>query len=119
MVLERTHTGYHGRIVRRVAELGDVDGPSVSLGIVVEGVAQACVGRYATRYGYMLDARLLDGQAQFLHQNIDYRKLQAGCQVLLVMLHKVGILGHPLAQVVEEGRLQSREGVVESWNVGL
>ena len=67
----------------------------------------------------MLDARLLDGQAQFLHQNIDYRKLQAGCQVLLVMLHKVGILGHPLAQVVEEGRLQSREGVVASWNVGL
>ena len=35
---------YHGRIVRRIRELGYIDLPTITAGVVVEGIAQAIVG---------------------------------------------------------------------------
>ena len=67
----------------------------------------------------MSDARLLDGLLQLLHQHVDDGPLQRCGNVLLVFLNKVGVVLHPLLQRVEERRLQSREAVVKSGNVGL
>ena len=55
----------------------------------------------------MLDTRLLDSQLQFLHQNVNNRPFQRGCNVLLVVLDEVRIVFHPLAQIVEKRGLQS------------
>ena len=55
----------------------------------------------------MLDACLLDSQLQFLHQDVDNRPFQRGCNVLLVVLYEVGIVLHPLAHIIKERCLQT------------
>ena len=111
--------GYHGSIVGGVAELGDVDGPTIALGMLAEGISQAIVGRDATSQSHMLDACLLDSQTQFAHKDVNDCELKARSQVLLMMLNEVRVFLHPVAEVVEKRGLQSAEAVGETGDMGL
>ena len=70
--------------------------------MVMEGVAKAVVGRHASCHSHVLDAGLLYGELQLLHQNVHDGVLQAGCEVFLVMLNEVWVVLNPFAQTVEE-----------------
>ena len=50
----------------------------------------------------MPDTRLLDGHAQFLHENVYDGMFQTGCNILLMMLDEVRIFLYPLSHAVEE-----------------
>ena len=61
-------------------------------------------GRYHVLFENVrgLGFRVLDGQPQFLHQDVNNGPLQRGSQVFLMALHKVGIILHPLLQRIQE-----------------
>ena len=92
----------HGGVVGGIAELRDVDGPTIFLCVLLKGVSQSVVGRDAARQSDMLDARLLDGQTEFLHQNLYDSIFQTGCYVGFVVLDEVGLFLNPFAHVVQE-----------------
>ena len=73
----------------------------------MEGVAQTCICRDTSCHSHMLDARLLHGQAKFLHEDVHNGVLQAGGQVFFMVLYEVGIVLYPFTKAVKEGRLQS------------
>ena len=75
--------------------------------MVVESVAQTIIGAHTSSYSHMLNAGLLDSHAEFLHQNINDGKLNAGSQIVLVLLNKIRISSHPFAQAVEETCLEA------------
>ena len=83
-----------------VTELGDVDGPTIALGMLMEGISQTIVGRDAPCQCHMLDTCLLDSQTQLSHEDIDDREFKACRQVFLMVLDEVGILFHPIAEIV-------------------
>lgn len=62
--------GNHGRIVGGVAELWNIDGPAVLLGMLVKSVAQSVICRHPTRHSHVGNASGLYCQAQFLHQDV-------------------------------------------------
>ena len=118
-ILVVAHNADHRRIVRRIAELRDVNRPPITFLRIIEGITQAVVRTHATSHSHMLDARLLHGFLQFLHQDVHDGPLQRGCDILLMMLHEVRILLYPLLQRVEERCLQARETVVQPWDIRL
>ena len=85
--------------------------------MIVESVAQSVVSRNATSHCHMLNACLLNGKTKFLHQYVDDSVLKTCCKVVLVMLHKVGVVLNPLAQTIKERSLQSAETIVQTRNV--
>ena len=106
-VFECPDAGYHRSIVGRITELRNVNRPAITPGMVTEGIAQTIVGRNAAGNGYMPDTRLLDGHAQFLHENIHDGMFQTGCDVFLVMLDEIGIVLYPFPHVVQERSLET------------
>ena len=118
-VLEVAGDGYHGGVVRGVAEAGDEYLPAVTTGVVVEGVAEARVRRDTACHCHLLYLQVTGGKAQLLHQDIHDGLLQGGGKVALVVLDKVRVLLQPVAQVVEEARLQSAETVVVARDIGF
>ena len=85
--------------------------------MVVEGIAQTVVGTYASGHGHMLNARLLHGHPQLLHQDVDDGPFERGRQVFLMVFNEVGVFLNPFAQRIEERGLQSRETIVQSRDV--
>ena len=67
----------------------------------------------------MPDTCLLDSLTKLVHKNVDDGKFKTGCKVVLVMLHKVGIIDNPLSQTVKERCLKTAEAVIEPRDVGL
>src|SRR5574344_1022504 len=78
-----------------------------------ECVAKPVVGTHPTSHCHMLDACHLGCLAQLFHQYVNDGKLKTCRNILLMLLDEVGILSHPVSQVIQEGGLESAETVVE------
>ena len=109
----------HGCVVGSVAELRDVNCPTILLSMFMESVAQTVVCRHAASHSHMLDACLLDSLTKLVHKNVDDGKLKTGSKVVLVMLHKVGIINNPLSLAVKKRCLKTAKAVIKPRDVGL
>lgn len=116
-VLEVAGHSNHGGIVRRIAEGRDEDFPAVTAGVVVEGIAQACICRDTAGDGHLLYLQVAGGEAELLHQNIDDGLFERSGKVALVVFDEVRVVLQPVAQTIEEACLQSAEAVVVAWDV--
>ena len=71
----------HGCVVGGVAELRNVNCPTILLCMFMESVAQTVVCRHAASHSHMLDACLLDSLTKLVHKNVDDGKLKTGCSL--------------------------------------
>ena len=84
---DKDEDGYH-----REREFRDMHLPAKTFRMVKKCIPQAGIGRYATSYGNLLNAQIFCRPAQFVHQDIDHRRLQRGTKILLVLFDKIRFL---------------------------
>ena len=65
--------------------------PTKTFRMVEESIPKAGIGRYATGNSHLLNVQIFRCPTQFVHQDIDHRRLQRGTKVLLVFFDKIGI----------------------------
>ena len=114
-VFEVTGDAYHSGVVSGIAEFGDIDCPSLLLHID-ESLTQGSVGADAAGEGDMGDACLLDGTAEFLHEDVNDGLFYASGEVSFMFLDEVGLFLDAVAHEIEERGLESTERVIESLN---
>lgn len=111
--------GNHGSVVGCVSELRNVDVP-FSCGLLrFESVPQPRVGRYASREGDVVDARLLDRLFEFLHEDVNDGLFERRSEVGLIFFDEVGIVFDFLLEKIEERRFQTAETIVKPSTFGL
>ena len=109
--------GNHGSVVGCVSELRNVDVP-FSCGLLrFESVSQPRVGRYASREGDVVDARLLDRLFEFLHEDVNDGLFERRSEVGLIFFDEVGIVFDFLLEKIEERRFQTAETIVKPVDV--
>ena len=95
--------------------------------VIDERLAQRTVGAHAAGYCYLADTQVFRCFLELPHQYIDDGRLQAGAHVFAQVRHTFGEpvnrlyvmrLQH-IAQGIEEGGLEAREGVVIAGDIGL
>ena len=89
--------GNHGCVVGSVGEFGYVNIPTTLVGPLLKGFAKGCVGRNASREGYVVYARLLDCQVEFLHENVYDCGFERGCEVFKVVGYEIWVSGELVA----------------------
>ena len=108
--------GDHRGVVGRELEFGQEGPPAAPCSGLGDAVAQPRVGRDAS--GDVADAGLFRGADELVEQDLDDGCLQRGAEVGLVALDELRVLGHGVAQRVEERGLETRERVVVTLHVG-
>ena len=89
--------GNHGGVVGSVGEFGYVNIPTTLVGPLLKGFAKGCIGRHPSREGHVVYARLLDGQVEFLHENVYDCGFERGCEVFKVVGYEIRVSGELVA----------------------
>ena len=92
----------HSRIVCSKLEFRQIRVPATFLALECDPFAEAAVGRYSAANGNLPYAGLLRRLDELVQQYVNEGFLEAGADILLVLLHEFRVLGNLVPDEVEQ-----------------